>query len=62
MSEQEEMAIECNHHWIIASPKGPVSGGTCKNCGAIREFRNSMTETGWDGSGAHRRRAKQARK
>ncbi|GEM_PF-1800579 len=31
---------QCNHYWIIESPKGPTSGGICKFCGARKEFDN----------------------
>ena len=33
----------CTHHWLIESPRGPMSEGVCQRCGAIREFNNSMT-------------------
>lgn len=28
------------HHWLIASPDGPRSDGTCKRCGEVRSFSN----------------------
>ena len=37
--------IVCAHHWVIDTPSGPVSQGTCNMCGEVREFNNS-TETG----------------
>ena len=30
----------CTHHWVIESPVGPTSWGTCKRCGEDREFLN----------------------
>ena len=38
----------CKHHWVIASPRGAMSGGRCKRCGEEREFRNSTTDYVWD--------------
>ena len=38
----------CQHHWVIASPRGAMSGGRCKRCGEEREFRNSTTDYVWD--------------
>jgi hypothetical protein len=32
---------ECVHHWQISSPKGSMSVGTCRLCGAEREFQNA---------------------
>jgi hypothetical protein len=33
---------ECEHHWMIGEPNGPVSKGVCKRCGTQKEFRNSV--------------------
>ena len=38
----------CPHHWIIDTPNGALSGGRCKRCGAVREFRNSSEDLVWD--------------
>ena len=38
----------CPHHWIIETPGGPTSIGTCKLCGAKQEFRNSLSIAGWE--------------
>lgn len=60
---QTEEAIEsedsdCAHFWNIESPNGPTSIGSCKVCGAIREFRNSIPGSAWDrGQGEARKRA-----
>jgi hypothetical protein len=34
------------HHWIIEEAHGPRSRGTCKRCGAERDFRNWLGESG----------------
>jgi len=34
----------CKHHWIIETPSGPTSEGTCKNCGDERQFSNSSVD------------------
>jgi hypothetical protein len=44
----EEAEPACRHHWRIASPNGSTSMGTCKICGAIREFSNSSTDSIWE--------------
>ena len=38
---------DCTHRWVIDTPNGPTSMGTCKNCGAGREFQNASA---WDWS------------
>lgn len=38
----------CQHHWVIETPNGAVSGGRCKRCGVSREFRNSSEDLMWD--------------
>ena len=30
----------CQHHWVLDSPTGLVSKGTCRSCGEEREFPN----------------------
>lgn len=30
----------CKHHWLVAQPSGPLAHGTCKLCGAERDFIN----------------------
>ena len=47
------MAIEtlsgmCPHHWVIDTPNGPTSVGTCKMCGEKQEFMNSLMSVGWE--------------
>lgn len=46
ISEEEEP--RCQHHWRIDPPNGATSLGTCKVCGAVREFRNSTTDSIWE--------------
>lgn len=36
------------HYWLIDSPDGPTSQGTCRHCGEKREFRNSTGGTDWN--------------
>ena len=50
--EVEEEAHH-GHHWLIESPNGPTSVGTCKVCGLIREFKNSIQITSWESDGNH---------
>jgi len=37
----------CRHHWVIDTPNGAVSAGSCKRCGATREFKNASDEAPW---------------
>jgi hypothetical protein len=39
---------DCRHHWLIESPRGALSAGRCKLCGAERQFRNSANDYIWD--------------
>ena len=50
--EVEEEA-DHGHHWLIESPNGPTSVGTCKVCGLIREFKNTIQITSWESDGNH---------
>lgn len=59
--EQEEAVSECVHHWMIESPNGPVSMGTCKVCGESSEFKNSIQGSGWDRESPQSKRARQAK-
>ncbi len=43
---------QCPHHWIIATPEGPLSKGRCRLCGEEREFSNSAeTHGSWTNQG-----------
>ncbi len=59
--EQEESVSDCVHHWMIDSPNGPVSRGTCKVCGESSEFKNSIQGSGWDRESPRSKRARQAK-
>ena len=45
----------CVHYWLIESPNGPTSIGTCKGCGEEREFRNSIQVSSWESEGGENR-------
>ena len=38
---------ECNHHWVIGYPDGPISSGRCKFCGAEKDFMNYFEGSAW---------------
>ena len=42
-----EEAVACRHQWIIATPDGPSSKGTCRQCGGEREFMNYIEGSTW---------------
>jgi hypothetical protein len=46
---EQEQAPVCRHHWLIESPQGATSIGRCKVCGEVKPFRNSATDTLWEG-------------
>jgi len=35
---------QCQHHWLIEPPSGPLSRGVCKRCGEERYFMNAPPE------------------
>jgi len=39
-AEKLEKLDRCCHYWLVESPNGPTSKGTCKFCGAEKEFEN----------------------
>ena len=48
----EDVVVEtpqCRHHWVIESPHGATSKGVCKFCNEEREFRNSASDSMWEG-------------
>jgi len=50
VQEREAPAVpQCQHHWLIESPQGATSWGTCKHCGARREFSNAAPDAFWEG-------------
>jgi len=38
----------CVHHWLIETPNGRESTGTCKRCGASKSFANSTEQVMWE--------------
>ena len=47
-SGHENQPVEaCPHHWIIDTPTGPISMGTCRICGKQREFKNYIEIVVW---------------
>lgn len=38
----------CKHHWIIDTPKGPLSHGVCRLCKEEREFNNAAPDRPWE--------------
>ena len=44
----EENTPQCRHHWIIETPRGAISQGHCKVCGASKEFFNSAPGAMWE--------------
>lgn len=46
--EKTNSSAICRHHWVIDTPNGAVSGGTCKRCGVDKQFRNSSEDLMWD--------------
>jgi len=43
----------CIHTWSIEPPNGPTSRGTCADCGATKEFHNSVEMSYWDNRRKH---------
>ena len=40
-------ASACLHQWMIATPNGPSSKGTCLACGTEKEFPNYIEGSAW---------------
>ena len=38
---------DCRHHWVIQPATGPVSQGSCRTCGAVKEFKNYVESAAW---------------
>ncbi|PZC40191.1 MAG: hypothetical protein DK305_001026 [Chloroflexi bacterium] len=38
----------CKHHWVISSPQGKDSKGSCKLCGREKVFSNSSESIMWE--------------
>ena len=41
-------ATGCIHHYLLGTPNGPTSTGTCKKCGHARQFLNAEQEHSWE--------------
>ena len=48
VQEPREVEPVCVHRWRIESPNGEFSRGTCKNCGAEKQFPNSAEDYLWE--------------
>lgn len=46
--QRADATADCRHHWVIESPAGATSRGTCKRCGAEREFYNAVADFPWE--------------
>ncbi|MEX2081066.1 MAG: hypothetical protein WEC33_05575, partial [Dehalococcoidia bacterium] len=44
VTQETVAAADHAHRWRIDEPNGPVSLGTCKVCGAEKEFRNWLSD------------------
>ncbi|MFQ6028562.1 MAG: hypothetical protein ACE5Q6_13830 [Dehalococcoidia bacterium] len=44
---EEQDAPVCRHYWVIQPATGPVSQGSCQNCGETREFKNYVEASTW---------------
>ena len=45
----DRVEVQHGHHWLIASPSGPISLGRCRVCFIEREFENSQEYgVGWN--------------
>ena len=45
-------ARNCQHHWIIETPHGATSRGSCRLCGATRRFPNAADDALWEANAA----------
>jgi hypothetical protein len=50
-------AADHAHRWRIPEPNGPVSTGSCKVCGAEKEFRNWLSDMDFITNEEHRQAA-----
>lgn len=44
LDDAVQTIVDHAHHWVLGEPSGPLSVGTCKRCGAQRNFRNWLEE------------------
>ncbi len=52
-----DLYMTCTHYWVIDVPNGPISRGTCKVCGEVRYFNNSIEASPYRTSNANQRTA-----
>ncbi len=45
--EATQQQSECQHHWVVDPPAGPVSTGGCRSCGEERDFPNYIQGGPW---------------
>jgi len=45
LSADADLLLSHAHHWLIAKQDGENSEGTCKSCGATRDFANAYFRT-----------------
>jgi hypothetical protein len=38
----------CRHHWLIDTPRGSVTRGVCRHCGAVKEYQSAWNGSVWD--------------
>ena len=62
MTIDETIKSDCEHFWMIESPNGPTSVGTCRHCGEHSASRHSMPGSGWDRESPQAKRARQQSK
>jgi hypothetical protein len=43
IQEKPEVGV-CHHFWAIEVANGPMSRGTCKHCGEVKEFYNAFPD------------------
>lgn len=51
-AREEPATGSCQHHWIIETPHGVTSRGTCKRCGVAKRFPNAAEDAIWESKGA----------
>ena len=47
--EATQRRSACLHYWMLDSPDGPVSKGTCRSCGEERDFPNYIHDSTFTG-------------
>lgn len=47
-TREKRVARSCQHHWIIETPHGVTSRGTCKRCSVTKRFPNAAEDALWE--------------